>query len=145
MKNKLLIILFLFLLPDPIFAATLYTAPIHESTHRLSNEPSQAEVLDAIRSWKLLSGKEKREKMRTVRHAMRAYIAPATSAHPRAIKEPLLIIIAILLPPLAIYLLEGEIRKCFWISIVLTLLFWIPGVLYAIVIINKDWKKYHPQ
>ncbi len=145
MKSKLLVILPLFFLPDLIFAATLYTAPIHESSHRLSNEPSPAEVHDAIRSWKLLTGKEKREKMRTVRHALRAYRAPTGTGHQRAMKEPLLIIIAILLPPLAIYLLEGEIRKCFWISIVLTLLCWIPGVVYAIVIINKDWKKYHPQ
>jgi uncharacterized membrane protein YqaE (UPF0057 family) len=43
----------------------------------------------------------------------------------------LLICFAILLPPLAIALKFG-IETKFWISILLTLLFWIPGVIYAL-------------
>lgn len=46
------------------------------------------------------------------------------------------VIIAILLPPLAVGLFEG-IHTPFWISILLTLLFWIPGVIYAIIRVTK--------
>lgn len=45
-----------------------------------------------------------------------------------------LILFAILLPPLAVGLAEG-IGTSFWISILLTLLFWIPGVIYALIIV----------
>ncbi|MDP9229929.1 MAG: YqaE/Pmp3 family membrane protein [Bacteroidota bacterium] len=51
----------------------------------------------------------------------------------------LLVIIAILLPPLAVYLHEGEINNKFWIDLVLTLLFYVPGLIYALVVIlGKD-------
>lgn len=46
------------------------------------------------------------------------------------------IIIAILLPPLAVGLFEG-FHTPFWISILLTLLFWLPGVIYAIWRVTK--------
>jgi uncharacterized membrane protein YqaE (UPF0057 family) len=43
----------------------------------------------------------------------------------------IILILCFLLPPLAIYLLQG-INFNFWVSIVLTILFWIPGVLFAL-------------
>jgi len=58
----------------------------------------------------------------------------AFSIAKKAGKEPstntlLLVILAILLPPLAVYLHEGVINSKFWISLILTLIFWLP-VLY---------------
>lgn len=47
----------------------------------------------------------------------------------------LLVIIAILLPPLAVFLYEGEINKNFWINLLLTLLFYIPGLIHALILI----------
>ncbi len=44
------------------------------------------------------------------------------------------IIIAILLPPLGVFLQEG-LGKHFWINIILTLLGYIPGIVHAIYII----------
>ncbi|SOB77524.1 Uncharacterized membrane protein YqaE, homolog of Blt101, UPF0057 family [Marinobacter sp. LV10R510-11A] len=46
------------------------------------------------------------------------------------------IIIAILLPPLGVFLQVG-IGKHFWINIVLTLLGYIPGIVHAVYIIAK--------
>ncbi len=46
------------------------------------------------------------------------------------------IVFAILLPPLAVGLFEG-IHGPFWLSILLTLLFWLPGVIYAIWRVTK--------
>lgn len=47
----------------------------------------------------------------------------------------LLVILAILLPPLAVYLHQGTINCKFWLSLLLTLLFWLPGVIYALFVI----------
>ena len=44
------------------------------------------------------------------------------------------ILIAILLPPLGVFLQEG-IGKHFWINIVLTLLGYIPGIVHAVWVI----------
>lgn len=46
------------------------------------------------------------------------------------------IIIAILLPPLGIFLQVG-IGKHFWINILLTLLGYIPGIVHAVYIIAR--------
>ena len=45
------------------------------------------------------------------------------------------IILAILLPPLAVFLHDG-LGTTFWISLLLTLLFWIPGVIYALLVVT---------
>ncbi|WP_237586883.1 YqaE/Pmp3 family membrane protein [Pontibacter russatus] len=45
------------------------------------------------------------------------------------------IILAILLPPLAVFLHDG-IDTSFWISVILTLLFWVPGVIYALLVVT---------
>jgi uncharacterized membrane protein YqaE (UPF0057 family) len=52
----------------------------------------------------------------------------------------LLVILALLLPPLAVYLHQGEINTKFWISLILTLLFFVPGVIYALIVVLGDGK-----
>lgn len=49
--------------------------------------------------------------------------------------EVLLIILAILLPPLAMYLYEGSWTGRCWLNLVLTLLCGIPGIIHALVVI----------
>lgn len=132
------------LLPALGLQATTLIFPVKDTARLATREPSRTEVTQAIAAFKALSGKEKRQRFREVKKELKQYRVSSDADKPASLSKTLLIIIAILLPPLAIYLFEGEVRKCFWISILLTLLFWIPGVIYAIVIINKDWKKYHP-
>uniref|UniRef100_UPI0006850D23 YqaE/Pmp3 family membrane protein n=1 Tax=Cesiribacter andamanensis TaxID=649507 RepID=UPI0006850D23 len=47
----------------------------------------------------------------------------------------LLVIITILLPPLGVFLHQGEINAKFWISLLLTLLFYVPGLIYSLLVI----------
>ena len=47
-----------------------------------------------------------------------------------------LIIIAILLPPLAVFLKSG-VGKDLLINVILCILFWIPGVLHALWVVLK--------
>ena len=51
-------------------------------------------------------------------------------------KEIFKIILAILLPPVGVFLQVG-IGKHFWINIVLTLLGYIPGIVHAVWVIAK--------
>jgi len=46
------------------------------------------------------------------------------------------IIIAIILPPLGVFLQEG-IKPQFWLNILLTILGYIPGIIHAVWIIAK--------
>jgi uncharacterized membrane protein YqaE (UPF0057 family) len=48
----------------------------------------------------------------------------------------LLVIIAVLLPPLAVFLKSGA-GKDLVINIILCILFWIPGVLHALWVVLK--------
>ena len=45
-----------------------------------------------------------------------------------------LVILAIFLPPLAVFLIKG-LGRDFWINLILTLLFWLPGTAHAIYLI----------
>jgi len=47
----------------------------------------------------------------------------------------LYIVLAIFIPPLAVYLYEDSIGTNFWIDLILTLLFWLPGVIFAFLVI----------
>ena len=45
-----------------------------------------------------------------------------------------LIVLAIFLPPLAVFLISG-LGRDFWINLILTLLFWLPGTIHAIYLV----------
>lgn len=48
-----------------------------------------------------------------------------------------LIIMAIFLPPLAVFFKKG-IMPAFWINIILTLIFFIPGMVHALWVVTKE-------
>lgn len=47
------------------------------------------------------------------------------------------VIISILLPPLAVFLKEGT-SKNFIINIILTLCFWVPGIVHALWVVTRE-------
>jgi len=72
---------------------------------------------------------EKKEFRKEIRKSIRENAASDTNI--------LLIILAILIPPLAVGLYEG-ITTRFWISLLLTLLFFIPGAIYALLVVTDS-------
>ncbi len=46
----------------------------------------------------------------------------------------ILVIVAIFVPPLAVFMMVG-LGRDFWINLILTLLFWVPGMIHAIYLI----------
>jgi uncharacterized membrane protein YqaE (UPF0057 family) len=66
---------------------------------------------------------------------------PAQAARPRRSDslagDVLKILIAILLPPLGVFL-EVGLGKAFWVNIVLTLLGYLPGIIHAVWVIARE-------
>lgn len=101
----------------------------------VTNEPDPATVKAAVNAFKNLSKKEKKARIKDAKKELKAYKAAKKAGAEPSTNTLLLVILAILLPPLAVYLHQGEINTKFWISLLLTLLFWLPGVIYALIVI----------
>ncbi len=98
-------------------------------------EPDPAKVKAAMEEFNSLSKKEKRAKIKDVKKEIKEFKAEKKAGKEPSTNTLLLVILAILLPPLAVYLHEGVINSKFWISLILTLLFFIPGVIYALIVV----------
>ena len=56
-----------------------------------------------------------------------------TTSYHGGVDLVVLVILAIFIPPLSVFLARG-LRTEFWIDLILTCLFWIPGVIYALIV-----------
>lgn len=52
-------------------------------------------------------------------------------------KRALQVIAALFIPPLAVYMKKSRIDGTFWLNILLTLMFDVPGVLHALYVVLK--------
>lgn len=133
MKSSKFTLLFflaiLFVLPNAnavVRVSPVQTDQTEAADHRLSKEQAK------------LARKEARKARRAQRKAMRQEIKQAIRDWKKGNASDtdtlLLVIIAILLPPLAMAIYDG-ISNRFWISLLLTLLFYLPGLIYTLVVI----------
>ena len=139
---------FTFLVASLFFSITVFLNPSHAAvvvptantgSDVVVTPTDSASVKSAVSDFKSLSHKEKKERLREVKKEMKAFKASKRHGEDPSTNTLLLVILAILLPPLAVYLHEGEINTKFWIDLLLTLLFYLPGMIYAlIVVLNKD-------
>ncbi len=100
------------------------------------NEPKRLNtaVAEAVAEFKSLSKYDRKARIKEAKKAVKE--SKKANRGDVATNVVLLTILAILLPPLAVYLYEQEINGRFWLSVLLTLLFWIPGVIYAVLLVN---------
>ncbi|HJV19544.1 MAG TPA: YqaE/Pmp3 family membrane protein [Sediminibacterium sp.] len=103
-----------------------------ETTAPVMND---AAVQDAMLQFKSLSRVERKARFAEVKKMAKAYKAQKATGNGGERDTVLLAILAILLPPLAVYLHENQTNGKFWISVLLTLLFWLPGVIYALIVV----------
>ena len=83
--------------------------------------------------WSEMNRKEKKDFKKSIKKQLKDAFKEAKGSASDA-ETLLLVIVAILLPPLAMALYDG-ISNRFWISLLLTLLFYVPGLIYTLVII----------
>jgi uncharacterized membrane protein YqaE (UPF0057 family) len=126
-----------------ILVTTLYSSnpsnaaitinPVENKT--VIKDPVPTTLKGAVEEFKSLSRKEKKERIKELKKEVKKFKEAKRSGAEPSTNTLLLVILAILLPPLAVYLHQGEINNKFWISLILTLLFWIPGVIYALIVV----------
>ena len=103
-----------------------------------SGEPDQATVNAAIAAYKNLTKKERKERIKEIKKQLKTFKKEKKAGRASNVDTVVLVILAILLPPLAVYLHQGEINTKFWIALLLTLLFFLPGVIYALIVVLGD-------
>lgn len=127
-----LLILISTVLPASMAASTSEPVP---ATAPASSEPDPAAVKAAMKDFKSLPRSERKSRLKEAKKMFKQYKADKKAGKEAETDQVLLAILAILLPPLAVYLKEGVINSKFWISLILTLIFWIPGVIYALLVV----------
>lgn len=119
-------LLLLLAAPAITFAAHPAPAPV-ETSMPLSDAIRQR--LQSMRSG------ERNELRQSIRSEIRHFKKARKAGSEADVSTLLLTLIALILPPLAVFLHQGVINSKFWISLLLTLLVWIPGVVYALLVI----------
>ena len=107
--------------------------PASASLVPVNNEPNAKTVKAALTEFKNLSKKERKERVKNVKKEWKQFNKENKKSK---VEQVVLIILAILLPPLAVYLHQGEINGKFWISLLLWFLFILPGVIYALLVVT---------
>lgn len=116
-------------------ASAISSTPFTNPSETKNAEPGRATVKSAFREFLSLSRKERRERIKEVKLEIKKFKASKNSIQEPNTNQLLLVILAILLPPLAVYLHEGVINSKFWLDLILTLLGFIPGVIYALIVV----------
>ena len=140
MKKNLLVFAFLIFISGQAMSAFVLdtkSKPAETSVNpnEVKNVPAETDVKAAMEQFKNLSKSEKRDKFKEVKKQLRDLKAQKKANNEPSTNTALLVILAILLPPLAVYLHQGAINNKFWISLLLTLLFFLPGVIYALLVV----------
>jgi len=100
-------------------------------------EPNPATVKAALAEFKSLSKQEKKQRIKDVKKELKVFKKEKKANGSANVEMWLLIVLAILLPPLAVYLHQGEINGKFWLSILFWFLFIIPGIIYALLVVTN--------
>lgn len=113
-------------------ALPLGLAPVDkEAKEAASSDEAEKAEADIMSEWNNMSRKEKRAKRRAMKKELKKLKKQKRATDDNTI---LLVILAILLPPAAVAVYEG-ITTRFWISLLLTLLFFLPGLIYALIVV----------
>lgn len=123
--------------------ASIWSIPAYSSCLSASvpkgKDAATLAFVKAVQEFRELSRAEKKARVLEVRKIAKSFNTGFKEGQEVDAELTLLVILAVLLPPLAVYLKEGEINSRFWISLLLTILFWLPGMIYSLlVVLNKD-------
>jgi len=114
------------------------TIPLQSSASLVpGGEPNPATVKAALAEFNSLSKQEKKQRIKDVKKELKVFKKEKKANKSANVEMWLLIVLAILLPPLAVYLHQGEINGKFWLSILFWFLFIIPGIIYALLVVTN--------
>jgi uncharacterized membrane protein YqaE (UPF0057 family) len=145
--RKFIAIFFATLLITP--SINIATAAVIAPTNITASEPTPTpEELRAaaMKEFKSLSKKEKKMRLKQLKSELKTLVALKQQGYEADTNTILLVILAILLPPLAVYLHQGEINTKFWIALILWIAGWalwgpvswlgvLPAIIYALLVV----------
>jgi uncharacterized membrane protein YqaE (UPF0057 family) len=145
--RKFIAIFFATLLITP--SVNIANAAVIAPTNITASEPAPTpEELRAaaMKEFKSLSKKEKKIRLKQLKSELKTLVALKEQGYEADTNTILLVILAILLPPLAVYLHQGEINTKFWIALILWIAGWalwgpvswlgvLPAIIYALLVV----------
>lgn len=151
MIKKLLftLLIMLFLVPAELsFAAFVVKDKVENTPPILSNEVSKPSIKDALKEFDAFSRKEKKSRYKEMKKAIREYKEARKAGGDASTNTLLLVLLSLFIPPLAVYLHEGDTNNRFWISVLLTVIGYVlfgfagifflgslPGIIYALIVV----------
>ena len=151
MKKKFLLFSFPLLLAVPSMtaraAATSRAAT--EAASAVTPEPAIGSIQEALKEFDDLSRHEKKSRFKEMKKLIKEFKAQKKAGSDVSTNTLLLALLAIFIPPLAVYLHQGETNNKFWISVLLTILGLvlfpifgfvlflgtIPAIIYSLIVI----------
>jgi uncharacterized membrane protein YqaE (UPF0057 family) len=124
MRKKFLLLSFPLLMAAPSLTALAATTSkdITEATKVVTPEPVVGSIQEAMQEFKDLSRREKKSRFKEMKKVIKEFKAEKKAGSDVSTNTLLLVLLAIFIPPLAVYLHEGETNNRFWISVLLTIL-----------------------
>ncbi len=126
------------------------TTPTNTATTRIPDSATSttSNIEEVLRGFQGLSFKEKKSRFKELKKTLKKYNADKKAGNDFSTNTLLLVLLAILIPPLAVYLHEGDTNNRFWISVILTVLGYflfsfagiillgsLPGIIYSLIIV----------
>ena len=121
-----------------------------ESSSAVPSEPAIGSVQDGLKEFKNLTRHEKKSRFKEMKRVIKEFKEQKKAGSDVSGNTLLLALLAIFIPPLAVYLHEGETNSRFWTSVLLTIiglvlvhyglglvifLGTIPATIYALIVI----------
>lgn len=125
------------IVPETTTPATGVTATTEGIfTNPESPMPDAVTLKSAVDDFKNLSKKEKKSRIKEARLAFKEYKKDKKAGKADSGTNTLLeVILTILIPPVGVLVHEGGINNKFWIDLILTLLLYVPGLIYGLIVV----------
>lgn len=118
-----------------LFVAMIVGMPAAEAVVRPVNPENTTTTVEKKELTKKEMRQQRRMKRKETKKELKKAIRDWKKEGASDTNTLLLVILAILIPPLAVGIYEGGLTNRFWISLLLTLLFFLPGMIYALIVI----------
>jgi len=127
-----------------IFGAVLFSAIVFSTISTFAailppaSTDTEAQIKEAVNEFNSLSKNDKKQRVSKVKAVVQQYKANLKNGERIDDNKLLAIIFAILIPPVGVVLYENKVTTKFWISLLLTFIFWLPGMIYSLLVVTDN-------
>jgi uncharacterized membrane protein YqaE (UPF0057 family) len=127
-----------------IFGAVLFSVIVFSTISTFAailppaSTNTEAQIKEAVNEFNSLSKNDKKQRVSKVKAVVQQYKANLKNGERIDDNKLLAIIFAILIPPVGVVLYENKVTTKFWISLLLTFIFWLPGMIYSLLVVTDN-------